>query len=403
MKDLDRERKIAEDFPGLKLKLDGNKIIYLDSAASSLKPKAMVDAMNEYYLGISSNVHRGNSFSLGMASNRYEETRYKVAELISCASNEVVFLKNTTEAINTVARGLALDKHDKVVICSDSHHSNMLPWMEVASPLVVNLNQQGDLDLDHYRQLLKTQPKVVALTHCSNVTGIYCPLKEMIKEAKEVGSIVIVDAAQSVPHRRINVRDLDADFVAFSAHKMLGPTGLGVLFGKIDRLEQLQPSVLGGGMADWVRTDEYILRKVPHRFEAGTPNIGGVYGLGKAVDYLTEIGFDYIEAHDKHMGQRLFAKAMERDYLEILNTNKDADRGGIVSLKIPKVSNMGDLASTLSDNRGIMCRNGYLCAQPYVHEVADSAVLRVSTYIYNSDQDVDYFFDCLDELVAFMA
>lgn len=394
--------KISNDFPGLKTQVDGMRVTYLDSAATSLKPQSMIDAVSEYYSGISSNVHRGKNYSLELVSNRFESARYKVAELISCSGNEVVFVKNTTEAINLVADGLGLTKEDIVITCSDAHHSNLLPWMERADVRAVNTDNDANLDLGHFEQLLQLNPKVVALTHCSNVTGIYHPIEQMIKAAKAVGAIVVVDAAQSIPHRKVNVKELDVDFLSFSAHKMLGPTGVGVLYGRADMLEQLKPQQFGGGMVDWVDLDSSRKRKIPHRFEAGTPNIAGAYGMGAAVDYIFSIGYDEIAAHDKHMAQLMLKLAAQRNYLEVINSDANQDRGAVLSFKIPGTPNLDEVARILSDSYGIMCRNGHLCAQPFVDKHADGQVLRVSGYIYTTDADIELFFESLDEISDFL-
>ena len=362
----------------------------------------MVNAMNEYYLGISSNVHRGKNYSLELVSNRYEESRYKVAELLSCSGNEIVFLRNTTEAINLVAQGLQLTKQDEVLVFSDAHHSNLLPWMEHANIQLVGINSLGALDLESYYSLLEQKPKVVAITHCSNVTGVYCPLEEMVEAAKKVGAIVVVDAAQSVPHRKINLNELDIDFLTFSAHKMLGPTGLGVLYGNKAQLEKLKPVNLGGGMVDWVENDSYNLRKIPHRFEAGTPHIAGAYGLAAAIDYLNDIGFEKLAEHDRALGRYLFESAKKREYLKVVNRDENADRGAVISFEIPTASDLDDVARVLSDSYAIMCRNGHLCAQPYVSDVASGQVIRFSCYLYNTEADIDKAFAALDEISTYM-
>lgn len=390
--------KIRSDFPGIKAQIDGREITYLDSAATSLKPQSMIDAVNEYYSGVSSNVHRGKNYSLELVSNRFEKSRYRVAELITCSGNEIVFLRNTTEANNLIAAGLQLTKDDHVLVCSDSHHSHMLPWSERAQVSYTRLNDMGGLDLEHYHELLQGKPKVVALTHCSNVTGVYNPIESMIKAAKEVGAITVVDAAQSVPHRQVNVAELDVDFLTFSAHKMLGPTGLGILYGKKEYLEQLKPVNYGGGMVDWVDTEHFRLRKIPHRFEAGTPHIAGAYGMGAAVEYLTSVGLDMIDEHDRYLGKKMLNMALERDYMKVINTDKSADRGAVLSIKIPGVKSLDDTARILSDTYGIMCRNGHLCAQPYIDQMAGSQVLRISAYLYNNEQEIDKFFDAMDDL-----
>ncbi|GAB4184387.1 MAG: cysteine desulfurase [Wenzhouxiangellaceae bacterium] len=392
------QAKFRQDFPGLTKELDGSPVTYLDNAATTLKPRAMADAVQEYYLGISTNIHRGKHYAIEEVSNRYEHTRYKVAELIGCHGNEVVFVRNTTEAVNLVATGLELDAGDHVVIFSDAHHSNMLPWLGRGQVHHVRFDSQGAVDWDHYESLLRLSPKVVAMTSCSNVTGVYIPLQQAVSMAKQAGALVLVDAAQTIPHRRINVTELDIDFLAFSAHKMLGPTGIGVLFGKKQLLEQLRPLNLGGGMVDWVEVGEYRLRKIPHRFEAGTPHIAGAYGFSAAIDYLNQLGFDALQEDDRQMGQFMLQQAGQRDYLHIINPDAEADRGGVISVSIPGQENLDDFARILSDSYGIMCRNGHLCAQPYIDAVGTGQVLRASAYFYTSKEDVSRFFSALDEI-----
>lgn len=393
---------IRAQFPGLTAEIDGRPIHYLDSAATSLKPQCMIDATAEYYSGVSSNVHRGKSYALELVSNKFERARYRVAELISAQGNEIVFTRNTTEAINVVAYGLELTKDDLVLVCADSHHSNQLPWMARARTETVGLLPEGGIDLEEFRRKIQERPKVVAITHCSNVTGIYSPLEEMVKLAHEYGAMVVVDAAQSIPHQKVNVLELDIDFLTFSPHKMLGPTGIGILYGKKEMLEKLKPMNFGGGMVDWVDLDEFRLRKLPHRLEAGTPHIAGAFGVGAAIDYLNSLGFDKIEAHDRHLGKLMLQKAAERDYLKVVHPDPEAIRGAVLSFWIPKAPKLDDAARVLSDTYGIMCRNGHLCAQPYIDEVAGCQVMRVSAYLYNNDEEIEHFFEALDEMNSFM-
>ncbi|WP_210330272.1 aminotransferase class V-fold PLP-dependent enzyme [Aliikangiella sp. G2MR2-5] len=397
-----KEQDFIKDFPALSKMIDGTKVTYLDNAATTLKPVSMVNAVNEYYLGISTNVHRGKSYSLEEVSNRYEQCRYAVAELLSCSGNEVVFTRNTTEGVNLVANGLEFDEGDKILVSSDSHHSNFLPWMRQAQLLTVRTRNDGSLDLDHYYELLQLNPKLVAINHCSNVTGVYQPIEPMLRAAKEVGAITFVDAAQSIPHRRVNVTQLEVDFLTFSAHKMLGPTGIGILFGRQAMLNNLQPLNLGGGMVNWVEKDSYDLRKIPHRHEAGTPHIAGAYGLSAAIEYIQNLGLEAMESHDKSMGQHMLDLALERDYLRVINSAPNLDRGAVLSFQIPGLSELDDIARILSDSYGIICRNGHLCAQPYVDEHSEGQVLRISAYVYNSEKDVSRFFSCLDELQGVM-
>jgi cysteine desulfurase/selenocysteine lyase len=393
---------IKRDFPGLRVEIDGRLITYLDSAATSLKPQVMVDAVTDYYTGVSSNVHRGKSYAIELVSNNFERARYRTAELISCSGNEIVFTKNTTDAVNIVASGLGLTKDDHVLICADSHHSHQLPWISRATTSSVNLLPEGGLDLDDFKKKVDQRPKVVAITHCSNVTGVYNPIKEMTTLAKEKGAIVVVDAAQSIPHKKISVMDLDVDFLTFSPHKMLGPTGIGVLYGKKEMLELLTPTSFGGGMVDWVELDSFRLRKLPHRLEAGTPHIAGALGLGAAIDYLNSLGMDNIASYDKYLAQTMLKLALERDYLRVVHSDPEAERSAVLSFWVPSAPNLDDVARILSDTYGVMCRNGHLCAQPYIDQIAGAQVMRISTYLYNDVSDIERFFSALDDINEFM-
>lgn len=389
---------IKEDFPILSRIIDGNPLIYLDNAATTLKPKQVITEITRYYAEISANIHRGKHYLSEEASTDYEEGRYKVAQFIGSAGNEVVFVKNTTEALNIVAGGLNIEKNDHVVVCTDSHHSNYLPWTKRANTVLVRIDKHGYVDLNHYEELLKLGPKVVALTHCSNVSGLYLPVAEMTRMAKKVGAVVVLDAAQSIPHRRINVGQLGIDFMAFSAHKMLGPTGIGILFGRNSLLNEISPVYLGGGMVDWVDISGYQLRKIPHRFEAGTPHISGVYGLTAAIKYLEKIGFENLKTHDLELGRLLFSEANKRDYLEVVTAGENIERSAILSFKLKKGGDVGNIARMLSDSYGIMCRSGHMCSQPYVDYFFNGQVIRASCYFYNTKQNIMELFRALDEL-----
>lgn len=234
------------------------------------------------------------------------------------------------------------------------------------------------------------------------MTGIYVDLEKMAKMAKEAGALVLVDAAQSVPHRPVSVANGFIDFMCFSAHKMLGPTGIGVLIGKREHLAELKPSELGGGMVDWVEYDCYRLRKIPHRFEAGTPNIAGVLGFGAALDYLTAVGMDKIAQHDTELAQYILQQASQRSYLCVIHPDLNLDRGALVSMTIEGLPELDDLSRYLSDSYGIIVRNGHLCAQPFIQSLTEQQVIRVSAYLYNTHQEIDYFFESLDSIVSFM-
>lgn len=392
------------DFPVLERLIDGEKITYLDSAATSLKPRSVIDSVSNFYSQNGVNIHRGKYYLSEEASDAYERVRHSVAQYLGAFGNEIVFTKGTTEALNLVASGLNLQPDDVVVGFLDSHHAQLLPWRRFANLKLVNQDSEGRIDLEHYHHLLKLNPKVVALTHCSNVTGNVAPIEEMTIAAKKAcNAIVVVDAAQSMPypHLRIDVSKIDVDFVAFSAHKMLGPTGVGCLYGKSSRLNELRPMILGGGMVDWVDVEGSQDRKIPHRFEAGTPPIASTLGFGEALSYLRQFSEKESREHAEELTEAIINGAMRRDYIQLLGTKSVKNRCAIGSLKIKGCNDLSDVARSLSDSYGIMCRTGHMCAQPIVDAQMGGEVLRISAYIYNTTEEIERFYLALDELVSF--
>lgn len=361
--------------------------------------------MSNYYSQNGVNIHRGKYYLSEEASDSYERVRYLIAQYLGAFGNEIVFTKNTTEALNLVAYGLDLQPDDIVIGFLDSHHAQLLPWRRFANLKLVNLDSEGNIDLDHYHELLKLKPKVVTLTHCSNVTGTVAPIEQMAIDAKEAcDAIVVVDAAQSMPHPhlRIDVSKLEVDFVAFSGHKMLGPTGVGCLYGKSSMLDGLRPLMLGGGMVDWVDVEGSQERKIPHRFEAGTPPIASTLGLGEAFSYLSQFSEEDSLNHTQILTDAILKGALERDYLRLLGTKKSKDRCAIGSLRIQGCDNLSDVARSLSDSYGIMCRTGHMCAQPVVDDQMGGEILRISAYVYNTAEEIENFYQALDELVSFL-
>ena len=392
------------DFPVINRKIDGEDIIYLDSAATSLKPRSVIDAISNHYSQNGVNIHRGKYYLSEEASDAYERVRYSMAQYLGAFGNEVVFTKNTTESINLVAYGLDLQPDDIVLCFLDSHHSQLLPWRRFANVKLVNIGSDGRVDLDHYHQLLKLKPKVVALTHCSNVSGAVAPIEQMAIAAKEAcDATVVVDAAQSIPHPhlRINVSKIPVDFVAFSAHKMLGPTGVGCLYGKSDMLNKLRPLILGGGMVDWVDVDGSRERKIPHRFEAGTPPIASTIGFGEALNYLSQVNAQDSLEHNLVLTKAIISGALERDYIKLMGPTDVNDRCAIGSLRIAGCDNVGDIARSLSDSYGIMCRTGHMCAQPAVHDQMNGEIIRISAHFYNTTDEIEAFYEALDEVISF--
>jgi cysteine desulfurase/selenocysteine lyase len=387
---------IRPDFPVLARTVDGVPVVYLDSAATSLKPRSVTDAVVRYYTEVSANIHRGKHMLSEEASDAYERARQRVAEFVGARCDQVVFTAGTTAGINLLASGLGLGPDDTVLISADAHHSQQLPWRRRARAGFFPVAADGTVDLEAYAGLLRNRPAVVALTHCSNVTGRYAPVDVMARMASEQGALTVLDAAQSVPHRRVNMADLGVDALVFSAHKMMGPTGIGVLV-LADRMSAtLSPPATGGGTVDWVDQDNIVLRRPPHRFEAGTPHIAGAYGLHAAVDYLDRLGLDELAAHDVSLGETLQRHAVARDYLTVIGAGP-GDRGGIVSVAVRGCPDLTELARILSDCYGVMCRSGHHCAQPFVDSRSNGQVLRLSAYAYTTDDDIKTAFAALDE------
>jgi cysteine desulfurase/selenocysteine lyase len=356
----------------------------------------------EYYTLHTANIHRGKHYLSEAASDRYERARDRVAMFVGCRANDVIFVRNTTEALNLVANGLPLTSSDLVVGFLDAHHSHLLPWARRARLELVRVDRSGEIDLDHYARLVRAHPRLVAITSCSNVTGAYVDLGLLSSMASEAGAIVVVDAAQSLPHRRIDFDALPIDFLAFSAHKMLGPSGIGCLVGRQERLEEIAPVNLGGGMLDRVGEDgTYQARKLPQRLEAGTPAIEAALGFAAALEYLEELGEERVRDHDVLLAEALVLGASKRDYLVMLGGARD--RAAVLTVAIRGCEDLADVARSLSDSYGIMCRSGHLCAQPYVDACVSGDVLRASAYLYNTTADVEALFEALDELVPEVA
>lgn len=401
---MDVER-VRADFPILARNDHGHPIAYLDSAATSQKPRSVIASEEAYYARSNANVHRGVYELSVEATDAYEAARAKVAKFIGASDPaEVVFVRGTTEAINLVATSLGrsiLERGDRVVATVMEHHSNIVPWhflrqyggIELE---FVDIDDQGRLRLDDLdRCLAKGRTKVVTVTHVSNVLGTVNPVREIADRAHAAGALVLVDAAQSAPHRPIDVAALGADFVAFSGHKMLGPMGIGVLWGRADRLEALPPCMGGGEMIREVHQDRVTFQSAPARFEAGTPNVAGAIGLAAAIDYLTALGWEGIRAHGHRLQSQLFREAAARfgDRLRIYGPPDGEDREPVVSFALRGV-HPHDLASLL-DADGICVRAGQHCAQPLMDRLGVPALTRASPYVYNTEAEIDRLFDAL--------
>jgi len=387
---LDTE-SIKKDFPILNRKINGNKLVYLDSAATSQKPKQVIKSIVDYYENYNSNVHRGIYKLSEEATIAYENARSKVASLINASPEEVIFTKGTTDSINMLSNMLSrnLKKDDEIILTEMEHHSNLVPWQIISKEIGLKLkflrvSEEGKLNTNELLNLISPKTKIIAITHVSNVLGITNPIKEISRIAHEYNILVAVDGAQSVPHMSIDIKSLGVDFFSFSGHKMLASTGIGVLYGKKNLLENLNPVSYGGGMINQVTLESSSWAELPWKFEAGTPNIQGAISMDAAISYLNVIGLEKIQKHEKEL----------TDYtVELLNNIKGITiygpnpRSGIISFNLEKVHPHD--TSAILDNHGISVRAGHHCAMPLMKALGINGTTRVSLYIYNSYQDID--------------
>ena len=392
---------IKADFPILKRKIRGNnRLIYLDSGATSQKPNSVLDAERDFYLNHNAAVHRGAHQLAEEATELYEGAREKVANFIGADSNEVIFTKSATESINAIAYSLGnstvgsrfhLKAGDRIVLSEMEHHANLIPWQELArrtgAELVwFNVTDEGRLDLSNMDDLINTKTKVVALTHQSNVLGTINPLEKVTKRAHEVGALFVLDACQSVPHYKVDVKSLNVDFVTFSGHKMLGPTGVGILWGKKDLLDEMPPFLTGGSMIESVTMESATYLDAPKRFEAGVPNMAQAVGLGAAVDYLNKIGLDRIHAHEVELTRKALEGLQTISGLSVIGPKDLEMRGGVVSFAVDGI-HPHDLGQAL-DQFGIAVRTGHHCAWPLMKRFKTVATTRASFYLYNDFDDI---------------
>lgn len=387
--------EIRRDFPILSRKINGHPLIYFDNAATSQKPRPVISALAEYYEKHNANVHRGIHTLAEEATAQYESSREKMAKFVGAVnSREIVFTSGTTEAINLVARSWGeqnLQAGDIVLLTVMEHHSNLVPWQLLSQRKKVKLEfihvtNDGYLE-DPEEALRKFRPKLFSFVHVSNVLGTINPVRKLVEVAHEVGAVVLVDGAQAVPHLPVNVGSLGADFYAFSSHKMLGPTGTGVLFAKEEILKEMPPFMGGGEMIREVFLKESRYKDPPHKFEAGTPNIAGVVGLGAAVDYLAEIGMESVRRHEEELTAHALARLGEVDGLTVYGPKKPSDRGGVVAFNVEGV-HPHDLATVL-DQDGIAIRSGNHCAMPLHDRLGVVASARASFSIYNTREEID--------------
>lgn len=388
--------EIRKDFPILEREIRaGVGLTYLDSTATSQKPLIVIEAMNDYYRHSNANIHRGVHALAEEATAMYEGAREKIAKFINAASaRQIIFTRNTTESINLVAYSWAranLKQADLVILTEMEHHSNLVPWHMLQAERGIELDfipvtEDGLLDLVMYKSLLFRSPKLVSFTHMSNVLGTINPAAEIIRLAHDAGAVVLVDAAQSVPHLTVDVQTLDADFLAFSAHKMCGPTGIGALYGKSALLESMPPFLGGGDMIKEVKLRSFRPNTLPHKFEAGTPAIAEAVGFGAAVDYLTKIGMDKVAAHEHEIIEYALERLEEIPGMKLFGPSADK-KGGVAAFTLEGV-HPHDVAQIL-DQDGIAVRAGHHCAQPLHEKFGIPATSRASFYLYNTKEEVD--------------
>lgn len=388
--------KVRGQFPVLTREIKpGVSLIYLDSAATSQKPRQVIEAMSTYYERQNANVHRGIHRLAEEATVLFESAREKVAEFIGAESTrQVIFTRNTTEAINLVAYSWGrtfLDKGDLIVLTEMEHHSNMVPWQILAEErgirlAFVTVTEDGLLDLNSFHDLLEEKPRLIAFTHMSNMLGTINPVKEMTHLARDAGAVVLIDGAQAVPHLPVNVSDIGADFYAFSAHKMCGPTGIGVLYGREDLLEEMPPFLGGGDMIKRVQLESFTVNDLPYKFEAGTPPIAEGIGLGAAIDFLSSIGMQAVHQHEKQLMDRMLDRLEEVPGVRVYGPGVD-HKGGVASFSFEGI-HPHDVAQIL-DDQGIAVRAGHHCAMPIHQKLGLPATTRASFYLYNTAEEVD--------------
>ena len=401
--------RYKNDFPILKRKVrGGNTLIYLDSGATSQKPETVIEAEANFYRTKNAAVHRGAHLVAEEASEVYEGARENVARFIGAKSDEVIFTKSATESLNLIAYSLGnpeskfhLKSGDEIVVSEMEHHANLIPWQQLAKRVGAKLTwfkitDEGRLDLSDIDKLINKKTKIVAITHQSNVLGTIVPLAQITKAAHAVGAVVVLDACQSVPHFAVDVKKLEVDFLAFSGHKVLGPTGIGVLWGKAELLDQLEPSLFGGSMVDSVTMQGATWAKAPRKFEAGVPNMAQAVGLSAAIDYISEIGMDKVAQHEQDLTKQLISGLQNISGVQVIGPVDMKDRGGVVSFTVDGV-HPHDVGQYL-DQFGIAVRTGHHCAWPLMRRLNLVGTTRASFHLYNDENEVKVLLDTVSKI-----
>jgi cysteine desulfurase/selenocysteine lyase len=398
--------ELRRDFPILHQEVNGHPLVYFDNAATSQKPRQVMETLTRYYERDNANVHRGVHTLGSRATDAYEGAREKVARFINASSTEeIIFTRGTTTALNLVAAGYAravCREGDEIVLSPAEHHSNLIPWQQAAKAVgavlkYIPLSEDGSISLENVERTITDRTRIVAVAYVSNVLGTINPVKEIAAIAHRHGAKIVVDGAQSTPHMQVDVRDLDCDFYAFSGHKMCGPTGIGVLYGKKALLEQMEPVEFGGEMIDHVDLYESTWKDLPWKFEGGTPIIAGAVGLGAAIDYLLEVGLDAIHEHEQRLAQYAVDRLSEVEGVTIYGPR--VRRAGLVTFNLAGV-HPHDLATVL-DAEGVAIRAGHHCCQPLMRWLGVTATARASFYLYNTEEEVDRFIAALRKAKEF--
>jgi len=397
-------KKIRKDFPILQRKISGKQLVYLDNAATSQKPRVVIDALTNYYESYNANIHRGIHTLAEEATDAYESVRETVRGFIDAEhTHEIVFTRNSTEAINLVAYSWGnanILPGDEIVLTAMEHHSNLIPWQRLATErsaklVFIPITEDGQLDMDEARKSITSKTKIVAVTLMSNVLGTINPVKELAELAHAQGAVILVDGAQGVPHVKTSVRDLNVDFLVFSMHKMLGPTGVGILYGKTELLEAMPPFQSGGHMITSVWRDKATWTELPWKFEAGTSNIADVIASGKAIEYLTALGMDNVREHEIEITRYALNKLSELGDIAIYGPKDATLRGGVISFNVDAI-HAHDIGQICAD-AAIAVRAGHHCCQPLMRDLNVMGTARASFYIYNTMEEVDLLFEALKE------
>ncbi len=407
----DEIQKIREDFPILHETVrDGKKLVYLDNAATTQKPKQVVNAISEYYLKYNANVHRGIHALSEIASDMYDEAHQRMSDFLNAGFKEVAFVRNTTEALNVFTYGYEkfISKGDEIVVSRMEHHSNMIPFMKLAERTgatfkYIELNEDNsELDLTSAEEVITDKTKIVSVPHMSNVLGTINPVKKLADITHDAGALFVLDGAQSVPHMKVDVKDLKVDFMGFSGHKMMAPMGSGGFYGREELLDKLEPLFYGGDMIKVVTYKDVTWNDLPWKFEAGTPNVGGGIGLGAAVEYLQKLTMNKVRGIEHYLTEYAMKRLTEYDWVRTYGPSSIEKRGGVISFNV--YNNDGMLihphdVATLLDEEGIAIRAGHHCAQPLtVEKLCIPATNRMSFYIYNTTEEIDFTIDQLENV-----